>query len=382
MKHKHLQKIIIQILFFVGVFFPSLALADPIIEISPSISTDGTVYFDPSYCDYNDSNRGVPAIKYRVTEVGGRGVIAELGGQSALVCSFIFGETYAHYLENIIFNGAGVTYNGFTYLVEIHFPDSSSYPDWTRTILYFEAQKYDDLWYSTDTYLPDIAWVEPYNNEVITGTTTVDFNVLYNNQSDKATHLIVKKYLEPYGSLFGQEVYSVAGSFQGNYVWNDELTASTSYRYDAYLHNENTGINYATENINFSVFENEWNDLIGFDPATYEDISGLATTTCGITNLSGCFQNALVFTFYPSEASLLRLSSLREAISKKPPMGYMAMLTDALGGLDGESVGAFTMESEDTITYNIFEPLRSGLSWLLWFVGAIWLYKRVTKIVL
>jgi len=107
-------------------------------------------------------------------------------------------------------------------------------------------------------------------------------------------------------------------------------------------------------------------DLIGFQPGgAFGGGSALATTTCNIANISGCFQNAITFLFFPSPDALATFSFLWENIRNKPPFGYVSQTVGALTNLSEGETAAFTF-GELPFVDEIFTPLKNGLEGLLW----------------
>jgi len=99
---------------------------------------------------------------------------------------------------------------------------------------------------------------------------------------------------------------------QGQYNWRPFLY-STSL---------NRKIYYNTSWINFSVVSNTLiADYLGVTDLN-GDLSGLATTTCSITNVTGCFQNAIVFLFYPSQNAINSFVGLKDVFTTKIPFSY------------------------------------------------------------
>ena len=115
--------------------------------------------------------------------------------------------------------------------------------------------------------------------------------------------------------------------------------------------------------------------------------SGLAvgTTTasapCGITQIQGCFQNALVYLFYPSTASLSQFSNVWTSIEYKPPFGYVIQTITAVQAVNDTGAPTFYFGTSSTMVLPfqsvIFSPIRAGLAALLWLLFAIVFYMRL-----
>ena len=103
-------------------------------------------------------------------------------------------------------------------------------------------------------------------------------------------------------------------------------------------------------------------------------------TTCSITDIAGCMQNALVFLFYPSSASLSQYNGLYLQFINKPPFGYIVGIQKAISGINDTNTSAFTLESMPILNTYIFDPIRLALAWVLWVAFAFVLYHRLKNI--
>lgn len=214
-------------------------------------------------------------------------------------------------------------------------------------------------------------------NATNTASTTFDIQIDWTG-GDNYTALVYKIYnVLTFKALTEFRVIPI-GTATGTYNGGTTLEIG-NYEIESYLIDENE-IQGTSDTNTFSVIENPLGEIFGFDTTNFDDIQGLATTTCGITNLTGCFQNALVFAFYPSQSALQNFGNLIDEIETKPPFGYFTILTSSIEDLDGSTTPAFILATENNIYTNIFNPIRTGVTWLLWFVFGIWLYKRLTNI--
>ena len=105
-----------------------------------------------------------------------------------------------------------------------------------------------------------------------------------------------------------------------------------------------------------------------------------AYTTCSITDLAGCFQNAIVFLFYPSQSSLNDFSNLYDAIKDKPPFGYISAVQTALQGINDTGTSVFTLETMPILDTYIFTPVRTALIWIMWLAFIFMFYHRLKNI--
>ena len=80
---------------------------------------------------------------------------------------------------------------------------------------------------------------------------------------------------------------------------------------------------------------------------------------------------ALSFLFVPASSSLSQYSDLKDAIVKKPPFGYFALMHDAWAGLAQGTSSVMLMDASTTAAFSpIFDPFKTALNYLLWLAGA------------
>lgn len=221
--------------------------------------------------------------------------------------------------------------------------------------------------------------VEPTQGTT-TATTTVNVIVdLFNNgQADVITLFVENRVTSQQVPIFPFD-FSIAAGFVTTDI--DIELPTGSYTLRAALFNSISGTQFGNaKRVDFNVINNEFLEVFGVDITDVDDLLNLATTTCSFTNLSGCFQNALVFAFVPAEDSFDRFVTLKDQLINKPPFGYFALLADGLSGLNATSSSAFVLATEDNITNIIFNPIKTGLSWLLFVFFGVYLYKRVIAI--
>lgn len=103
-------------------------------------------------------------------------------------------------------------------------------------------------------------------------------------------------------------------------------------------------------------------------------------TTCDINNIAGCFQNAIIYLFYPSDSSVRQFSNLYDTFIHKPPFGYITAINTALQGINDTNASAFTLQSMPILNTYIFNPIRFGLVFVLWTAFAFVLFNRFKNI--
>lgn len=247
---------------------------------------------------------------------------------------------------------------------------------------FVKANSSNDLYYvffGDEVQTEDILYILYPENATTTASTTIDLIFQYNNVNGLYSEVdyVIKNNYTFLNTV--QQGYFSIDSNEGFLYASTTLEAGT-YQIEAYLFNPITQAVQSYVVNNFTVYQSILPDIIGFDPIDYDTITGLATTTCSFSNISGCFQNALVLVFYPSQDALTNFENLKETISKKAPFGYFTLLTGILDNFSESATPVFALEEEDNITSNIFDPLRTGMTWILWIVFGLWLYKRITHI--
>ncbi len=99
--------------------------------------------------------------------------------------------------------------------------------------------------------------------------------------------------------------------------------------------------------------------------------------SCSITNISACINNALIYLFVPSTDALNDFLLLGDDLDQVKPFGYFTRALDAIGGIS-TSTSAYTMP-QIPFQESIFDPLRDGMSVMLWGVFAFVFYNKRLK---
>lgn len=98
---------------------------------------------------------------------------------------------------------------------------------------------------------------------------------------------------------------------------------------------------------------------------------------CEITSLTGCFKNAIVWAFYPSQQTIGRYYALMELIQKKPPIGYFYITKNSISNLSASSTSAFSITIPKHLKDYIFSPIDTGIAGLIWVFFIFAFYKRL-----
>lgn len=83
------------------------------------------------------------------------------------------------------------------------------------------------------------------------------------------------------------------------------------------------------------------------------------------------------YLFKPDISILQNFSNLQGIMETKAPFTYYYSLRDALHNLNSTSTPAFVLSDTGSINTSIFQPIKTGLTWILWILFAFWAIKRV-----
>ncbi len=108
------------------------------------------------------------------------------------------------------------------------------------------------------------------------------------------------------------------------------------------------------------------------DNLSTEFLSGF----CNI--LAGTFTGVLSFLFRPQQTSYTQFNDLKELVLLKPPFGFFALIKDSFSNLTASTTPAFQLAEVAAVTENIFLPLKTGLSFILWLVFGVWIFRKIT----
>lgn len=193
----------------------------------------------------------------------------------------------------------------------------------------------------------------------------------------------------PYG-IIGIQAWWASQNF--NQIFNSTSTISTgagsfsvatalvnnqNINWRGYMYSTTTDSYFYSDMHYFTVGADPWPSMIG---TTTSAIYTLATSTCGITNISGCFQNAIVWAFYPSQGSLDQFIGLKDEVIRKPPFGYFALISSAFNGLSDTGTPLFSLATSPDVMTSIFNPLKNGIAFAMWILFGVWLIKTFSHL--
>lgn len=152
------------------------------------------------------------------------------------------------------------------------------------------------------------------------------------------------------------------------------FTASTTlgqgaYFYQSYLRGSPTTTIYSDETYSFFVIGNP------YDTGTTTIVNtDFACDDLG--TIAGAFCSVLVKLFKPTPASMSKFSHLGDLLKEKPPFGYFYTLKDAFGDFENSTSTAFVLAGVDSLG-DVFDPIKTGMAWVLWIFFGLYAIKRI-----
>ncbi len=121
----------------------------------------------------------------------------------------------------------------------------------------------------------------------------------------------------------------------------------------------------------------------------FPPISGNSThgvhADCSLVDPStfgGCIINAFAWGFIPSDTIFDQFGLLKDAIKDHAPFGYFTSAVDAISTFSSSTATSTNIVIPTPIMTHIFTPLRTAMVTILYTAATIWLYKRLTNIVI
>lgn len=201
-----------------------------------------------------------------------------------------------------------------------------------------------------------------YYNSTSTPYGSYDSMVMYLNRVDAASSSITDFpgiQNDTYSST------STTKTLPANSYWNLQWCFSQS---------AGTGLYACTPTQDIYVESNPLPNLFG---TSTDNLTGLATSTCSITNVSGCVQNAVAFLFYPNQAVFDRFKTLQVNVQTHAPFGYVYTLIHQINNTSGAATPDFTLDIATSTQADLFTPIKNGIAAILWALAAFWFLKRI-----
>lgn len=162
-----------------------------------------------------------------------------------------------------------------------------------------------------------------------------------------------------------------------------QLASSTTYYAKAFMFNIAGTPLAESPQIAFTISGEpyQYNEPGIITPPTATSTSAEWTMTCDES--SGFFQYSICYVFQylfkPDPYVLGKWENIKILLENKPPLGYFILTKNALSGI-ATSTPAFNLAQASAVNENIFNPLKTGLTFILYLLFGIWLFKRIAHL--
>lgn len=102
--------------------------------------------------------------------------------------------------------------------------------------------------------------------------------------------------------------------------------------------------------------------------------------TCNTGDFFCYMRNALRWAFTIPPTTFEKFTELKASIQNKAPFGYVTGIYTTLGSFNNSTNGVYTLGQSSDINNMIFTPIKNGLSWFLYIMVAVVLFKRFKDI--
>lgn len=86
--------------------------------------------------------------------------------------------------------------------------------------------------------------------------------------------------------------------------------------------------------------------------------------------------NVAKFLFYPDSTAMSNLSNIKDDLQNKPPFGYIQSVSDAIDNINYSATSSAGLVDLSDLSDNLFTPLKTVVSSILWIVFVFWLFGR------
>ena len=149
--------------------------------------------------------------------------------------------------------------------------------------------------------------------------------------------------------------------------------------------------NYGTDPFS-GVFDSRYKTLLVSTSTTILTLTGINISIsiralfsypeyeCSITSLTGCFKNALIWAFYPTQDGIEQYYNFITLIENKAPIGYFFVVRDGIQGLNKDGTPNTNIIIPHSLKTYIFNPFDIGIGGILWIFFLFNFYKRLKHI--
>jgi len=111
-------------------------------------------------------------------------------------------------------------------------------------------------------------------------------------------------------------------------------------------------------------------------PTSTETIAS-STIECSSGNvISNSLCSVMTYLFVPSQAALSQFSGIQTRVANKAPFGWFTLIKNSLANLQETASSTYTLPDLTALDDNLFTPLKTALSVLLWIIFGFWLFHR------
>jgi hypothetical protein len=210
-----------------------------------------------------------------------------------------------------------------------------------------------------------------------------------------------------YGSIFQKTSGTTAVSLNGHQLGGSNSGTFSSSQNDSFVlgttskiyfiaiysntkcntnHPDHTLINYLLDTQNNPLPDSgcDWGQLLFTDIPVWQGqwnymLAPEATSTTDFGVIGNYFRDLFIWLFRPQQSSLEQFTTLQTTMESKAPFAYFVTIKNALSGLSGSSTPAFSLAGSTAVTNSFFNPLKIGLTWILWIVFAFWVIRKISN---
>jgi hypothetical protein len=152
-----------------------------------------------------------------------------------------------------------------------------------------------------------------------------------------------------------------------------------SYQAQAFLHNDEVDVATSSIISFYITGQPPISSLFVMPTSTWATSTLPIQITCDPNDnfFQYSFCKLLTFLFVPNSDTLNKFSTLTSGITTKAPLGYFTSITEAIGDFSSSSPAfALDIDENDPFYTTFLDPIRTGLTWILWLALAFWIFHR------
>lgn len=95
--------------------------------------------------------------------------------------------------------------------------------------------------------------------------------------------------------------------------------------------------------------------------------------------LGNMFRDVIIWAIQPKDGTLEKYANLQTVLEGKAPFAYFFDVRNALNSFNASSSPVFSLSTAGDITTDIFSPLKTGLTWILWIFFGFWVIRKISN---